>query len=81
MNLYDKCASFTQAKILEEQGFYPYFRVINSEQDTEVVVNGKKTLMLGSNSYLGLTNHPKVKEAAEKAIKKYRYRLCRFAIS
>ncbi len=71
MNLYDKCASFTQAKILEEQGFYPYFRVINSEQDTEVVVNGKKTLMLGSNSYLGLTNHPKVKEAAENAIKKY----------
>ena len=71
MNLYDKCASFTEAKILEEQGFYPYFRVISSEQDTEVIVNGKKTLMLGSNSYLGLTNHPKVKEAAENAIKKY----------
>lgn len=71
MNLYDKFASFTEAKILEEQGFYPYFRVISSEQDTEVIVNGKKTLMLGSNSYLGLTTHPKVKEAAEKAIKKY----------
>ncbi|MBC8313321.1 MAG: pyridoxal phosphate-dependent aminotransferase family protein [Candidatus Cloacimonetes bacterium] len=52
-------------------GFYPYFRVISSEQDTEVIVNGKKTLMLGSNSYLGLTNHPKVKEASINAIKKY----------
>ncbi|MBN2017279.1 MAG: aminotransferase class I/II-fold pyridoxal phosphate-dependent enzyme [Candidatus Cloacimonetes bacterium] len=71
MNLYDKFASFTEAKILEEQGFYPYFRVISSEQDTEVIVNGKKTLMLGSNSYLGLTNHPKVKEAAIEATKKY----------
>jgi len=53
------------------QGFYPYFRVITSEQDTEVICNGKKMLMMGSNSYLGLTNHPKVKEAAVKAIQKY----------
>jgi len=71
MDLYDKCTSFTEAKILEEQGFYPYFRIISSEQDTEVIVNGKKTLMLGSNSYLGLTNHPKVVEAAKKALEKY----------
>lgn len=52
-------------------GYYPYFREITSEQDTEVMCNGKKMLMLGSNSYLGLTNHPKVKEAAIKAIQKY----------
>ncbi len=54
-----------------EAGIYPYFREIESEQDTEVVIRGKKVLMFGSNSYLGLTNHPKVKEAAIEAIKKY----------
>ncbi|MBL7075401.1 aminotransferase class I/II-fold pyridoxal phosphate-dependent enzyme [candidate division KSB1 bacterium] len=53
------------------QGIYPYFREIQSDQDTEVVMNGKKVIMLGSNSYLGLTNHPKVKEAAINAVKKY----------
>lgn len=52
-------------------GLYPYFRVIESDQDTEVLINGKKVLMFGSNSYLGLTCHPKVKEASIKAIEKY----------
>jgi len=52
-------------------GIYPYFREIESDQDTEVIIDGKKVLMFGSNSYLGLTNHPKVKEAAIAAIKKY----------
>ena len=52
-------------------GIYPYFRAIESDQDTEVLMNGKKVLMFGSNSYLGLTNHPKIKEAAKKAIEKY----------
>ncbi len=52
-------------------GIYPYFRAIESDQDTEVVINGKKVLMFGSNAYLGLTNHPKVKEAAIAATEKY----------
>ncbi len=52
-------------------GIYPYFRAIESDQDTEVIINGKKVLMFGSNAYLGLTNHPKVKEAAINATKKY----------
>ncbi|MDD2474298.1 MAG: pyridoxal phosphate-dependent aminotransferase family protein [Dysgonamonadaceae bacterium] len=52
-------------------GIYPYFRVIESDQDTEVIINGKKVLMFGSNAYLGLTNHPKVKKASINAIKKY----------
>ncbi len=54
-----------------EAGIYPYFREIESEQDTVVTIKGKKVLMFGSNSYLGLTNHPKIKEAAKKAIDKY----------
>lgn len=52
-------------------GIYPYFREIESDQDTVVTIDGKKVLMFGSNSYLGLTNHPKIKEAAKKAIDKY----------
>ncbi len=54
-----------------EAGIYPYFREIESDQDTVVTIKGKKVLMFGSNSYLGLTNHPKIKEAAKKAIDKY----------
>lgn len=71
MGLLDKCYNFKDAKRAIAMGYYPYFREISSEQDTEVVCNGKKMLMLGSNSYLGLTIHPKVKEAAIDAIKKY----------
>ena len=52
-------------------GIYPYFKQIESDQDTVVTINGKKVLMFGSNSYLGLTNHPKIKEAAKRAIDKY----------
>jgi len=52
-------------------GIYPYFREIESDQDTVVKIHGKDVLMFGSNSYLGLTNHPKIKEAAVKAIRKY----------
>ena len=54
-----------------QAGIYPYFREIESDQDTVVTINGNKVLMFGSNSYLGLTNHPKVKEAAKAAIDKY----------
>ena len=71
MSILDKCAKFDEAEKIRKLGYYPYFRVITSEQDTEVIVNGKKMLMMGSNSYLGLTNHPRVKEAAIKATKKY----------
>ncbi len=52
-------------------GIYPYFREIESDQDTVVTIKGRKVLMFGSNSYLGLTNHPKIKEAAKRAIDKY----------
>jgi 8-amino-7-oxononanoate synthase len=71
MGLLDKVYAFEDAKRAMALGFYPYFRVIESEQDTEVIVNGKKMLMMGSNSYLGLTNHPRVIEAAKKATDKY----------
>ena len=52
-------------------GLYPFFRIIESEQDTEVTINGEQVLMFGSNSYLGLTTHPALKEASKSAIDKY----------
>ncbi len=62
---------YTRAAEVRAAGIYPFFRAIESEQDTLVTINGKEVLMFGSNSYLGLTNHPKVEEAAIKATKKY----------
>jgi 8-amino-7-oxononanoate synthase len=70
-NLKNKLAQYDAPQRAMQAGLYPYFRAIESDQDTEVIMNGKKVLMFGSNSYLGLTNHPLIKEAALKAIKKY----------
>lgn len=69
--IFHKTRAFGPAAKIRAMGLYPYFRTITSAQDTEVMIDGKKVLMLGSNSYLGLTNHPKVKEAAQAAIVKY----------
>ncbi len=71
MDLFEKCRKYTAAKEVMATGCYPYFHVVESEQNPEVIVEGRKMLMLGSNNYLGLTSHPKVKEAAIEAIKKY----------
>jgi len=65
--LHDKIAQFTEAAIARERGIYPFFRPIESGQDTEVIIDGQRVLMFGSNSYLGLTNHPKIKEASKKS--------------
>ena len=66
-----KLAKYDEPQKAKAAGIYPYFRAISSEQDTEVLINGKKVLMFGSNCYTGLVNHPKIKEAAIAAIKKY----------
>lgn len=69
--LQNKVAEFKDAAAIKEKGLYPYFRPIESGQDTEVIINGKPVLMFGSNSYLGLTNHPYIIEASQKAAQKY----------
>src|SRR5574344_1822961 len=69
--LKDKYSLYDASQKVIKAGLSPYFREIESEQDTVVEMNGKKVLMFGSNSYLGLTNHPKIKEAAIKATEKY----------
>jgi len=70
-NLIKRAKAYTQSADAKAAGIYPYFRSIASSQDTEVIIDGKKVLMFGSNSYLGLTNDPRIKNAAKKALDKY----------
>ncbi len=69
--LLKKVRQFKDAERIRASGLYPYFRPISSAQDTEVMLDGRKVIMMGSNSYLGLTNHPEIKEAVKKAVDKY----------
>ena len=69
--LTQKMKSYLLPQQIQQMGLYPFFRTIESEQDTVVKIDGKDVMMFGSNSYLGLTNHPKLKEASIEAIHKY----------
>lgn len=69
--LFDKCRQFTKAREIQAAGLYPYFKPISESEDTVVTIEGKKRIMLGSNNYLGLTHHPKVLEAAQRALYQY----------
>jgi 8-amino-7-oxononanoate synthase len=71
MDIFAKCYSFTTAKEAMAAGFYPYFIPLEENEGTEVIYQGRRILMFGSNNYLGLTTHPKVKEAAIEALKRY----------
>lgn len=71
MDLFQKCRSFTRAQEAIQGGWYPYFKAIESGADVEVMIKGKKLIMAGSNNYLGLTQDPRVKEAAIKALEKF----------
>ncbi len=70
-DLFEKCLKFDRAAELQALGLYPFFRVIESAQEPVVTIKGRRMVMIGSNNYLGLTNHPKVKEAAIEAVRKY----------
>jgi 8-amino-7-oxononanoate synthase len=69
--LKNRFSSYNEPQKIMDMGIYPYFRMICSDQDCEVLMNERKVLMFGSNSYLGLTNHPKIIEAGVAALKKY----------
>jgi len=72
MDVFEKCLKiYETTQGLRARGYYFFFRKLESPQDSEVVVNGKRVIMIGSNNYLGLTTHPRVKEAAIKAIEKF----------
>ena len=65
--LFEKCRQFTKARELQSVGLYPYFNPISESEDTVVVIDGQKRIMLGSNNYLGLANHPRLRVAAQAA--------------
>lgn len=69
--LQEKLSKYTIPQEAKAAGIYPYFRAISSEQDPEVIINGRKVLMFGSNCYTGLVNDPRIKEAAIEATRKY----------
>ncbi len=71
MDIFNKCFNYDTVDKIKEKGIYPYFHTLNSEQNTVVTMEGKRTVMLGSNNYLGLTSDKRVKKAALKAIKQY----------
>ena len=70
-DIFEKCFEFTTVEEIKAQGVYPYFHALESRQDVEVIMEGKRRIMLGSNNYLGLTTHPDVIEAGVKALEKY----------
>jgi 8-amino-7-oxononanoate synthase len=71
LDLFNKCHEFTRADEVKALGLYPYFRAIEENEGPVVQIEGRKVIMAGSNNYLGLTAHPKVKEAAIRAVEKY----------
>jgi 8-amino-7-oxononanoate synthase len=71
LDLFDKCFNYTDAAVARGSGLYPYFHALHTAQDTEVVMDGKRIIMIGSNNYMGLTNDERIKKAAKDAIDKY----------
>jgi 7-keto-8-aminopelargonate synthetase-like enzyme len=71
MDLFEKCFSFTRVDEVMKQGLYPYFHEIETRQHSEVKMDGHRTIMLGSNNYLGLTSDQRVVDAAKKALDEF----------
>jgi 8-amino-7-oxononanoate synthase len=76
VTIFDKCYKFTRAEEVQEQGMYPYFTPIQEVNGNKVLVNGKEMIMVGSNNYLGLLDHPKVMQAAKDAVDRYGVATC-----
>ncbi len=71
MELFEKCYNYTLAREIMATGYYPYFIPLSDTEGTEVTIDGRRLIMIGSNNYLGLTTHPRVREAAIEAVRKY----------
>jgi len=71
LDLFDKCTKFTAAREAIAAGVYPYFHALSTYQDSVVTIEGRRTIMLGSNNYMGLTCDPRVIDATVAAVKQY----------
>jgi len=71
MDIFEKAFNYTTANEVKEAGLYPYFLAMEGNEGTEAIYHGQRLIMCGSNNYLGLTTHPKVRQAAIDAIDKY----------
>jgi len=71
LDLFSKCYNYTDARDARRDGYYPYFKAIHSGAESYAIIDGKRLIMIGSNNYLGLTQHEHVKEAAIKAVEKF----------
>ena len=71
MDIFKKCHGYSLANELREKGIYPYFHALETRQGTEVIMEGKRRIMLGSNNYLGLTTCPEVRQAGLEALERY----------
>ncbi len=71
VQLFQKCQNFTEAREIQAQGLYPYFKPISKAEDTVVTIEGRERVMMGSNNYLSLTHHPKVLESARRALEQF----------
>lgn len=76
VSIFDKCYSYTRIEEMQKTGTYPYFTPIQEVKGNRVVINGKELIMVGSNNYLGLIDHPKVIQAAKEAIDRYGVATC-----
>ena len=80
MDIFEKCSQYTTARDAIKGGYYPYFIPLTENEGTEAVFRGHRLIMCGSNNYLGLTTHPKVRQAALDAIERYGTILHRFSL-
>jgi 8-amino-7-oxononanoate synthase len=71
MHIFAKCGEFSAARDLRAAGLYPYFQRIEESRDTEVVIDGQRKVMVGSNNYMGLTHDPRILQAAREALERY----------
>ncbi len=71
MHVFAKCENFTASRDVKAAGLYPYFQPIQKSCDTEVYIDGKRKIMIGSNNYMGLTHDPRIIEAAKAALDRY----------
>src|SRR3970282_1156702 len=71
MDIFEKCGQFTDARLAKAAGIYPYFMPLEDTEGTEVVVDGRRVLMIGSNTSLGLTTDPRVRRASIEAVERY----------